>query len=57
MIDAVFVAGGPEFCRERMIEVNKTAQDHGFQQLMFSELGPDVHESMKLLCDNVIPAL
>jgi len=57
MIDAVFVAGGPEFCRERMIEVNKTAQDHGFQQLMFSELGPNVQEAMKLLCDDVIPAL
>jgi alkanesulfonate monooxygenase SsuD/methylene tetrahydromethanopterin reductase-like flavin-dependent oxidoreductase (luciferase family) len=57
MIDAVFVAGGPDFCRERMIEVNKTAQDHGFQQLMFSELGPNVQESMKLLCDEVIPAL
>jgi len=57
MIDAVFVAGGPEFCRERMIEVNKTARDHGFQQLMFSELGPNVQESMKLLCDDVIPAL
>lgn len=57
MIDAVFVAGSPDFCRERMIEVNKTAQDHGFQQLMFSELGPDVHESMNLLCDEVIPGL
>jgi len=57
MIDAVFVAGGPEFCRDRMIEVNQTAQDHGFQQLMFSELGPNVQESMKLLCDDVIPAL
>ena len=57
MIDAVFVAGSPEFCRERMIEVNKTAQDHGFKQLMFSELGPNVQESMKLLCDDVLPAL
>ena len=57
MIDAVFVAGGPDFCRDRMIEVNKTAQDYGYQQLMFSELGPNVQESMKLLCDEVIPAL
>ena len=57
MIDAVYVAGTPDLCRERMIEVNKTAQDHGFQQLMFSELGPDVHEAVKLLCDGVLPAL
>jgi alkanesulfonate monooxygenase SsuD/methylene tetrahydromethanopterin reductase-like flavin-dependent oxidoreductase (luciferase family) len=57
MIDAVFVAGTPDFCRERMIEVSQTAQDHGYQQLMFSELGPDVNESMSLLCNDVLPAL
>lgn len=57
MIDAVFVAGTPDFCRKRMIEVNQTAQDHGYQQLMFSELGPDVNESMNLLCNEVMPVL
>ena len=35
----------------------KTAQDHGFQQLMFSELGPDVAESLQLLCEEIVPAL
>jgi alkanesulfonate monooxygenase SsuD/methylene tetrahydromethanopterin reductase-like flavin-dependent oxidoreductase (luciferase family) len=57
MIDAIFVAGDPAYCRERMLEVRKTAQDHGFQQLKFSELGPDVNESMHLLCEEIIPAL
>ena len=57
MIDAVYVAGEPDFCAERMIEVQKTAQEHGFQQLMFSELGPNVEESMQLLCDEILPCL
>jgi hypothetical protein len=25
--------------------------------LMYSELGPDVEESLKLLCDEIVPAL
>ena len=57
MVDAVYVAGEPDFCAERMAEVQKTAQEHGFQQLMFSELGPNVEESMQLLCDEILPAL
>jgi len=57
MIDAVYVAGEPDYCRERMVEVQEIAQENGFQQLMFSELGPDVHESLKLLCEEILPAL
>ena len=57
MIDAVYVAGEPDYCRERMVEVQETARENGFQQLMFSELGPDVHESLKLLCDEILPAI
>jgi len=57
MIDAVYVAGEPDYCRERMVEVQEIAQENGFQQLMFSELGPDVHESLKLLCDEILPAI
>lgn len=57
MIDAICVAGDPEFCKEQMREISKTAQAQGFQQLMFSELGPDVSESLELLCDEIIPGL
>ena len=57
MIDAVYVAGEPDYCRERMLEVQEIAQENGFQQLMFSELGPDVDESLKLLCDEILPAM
>ena len=57
MIDGVFVAGEPGECIETMIELQRVAQDHGFGQLMFSELGPDVEESLHLLCDEILPAL
>jgi alkanesulfonate monooxygenase SsuD/methylene tetrahydromethanopterin reductase-like flavin-dependent oxidoreductase (luciferase family) len=57
MIDAIFIAGEPEDCLDRMIEVQGIAQSQGFSQLMFSELGPDVDEALNLLCDVVIPAL
>ena len=57
MIDAIFIAGTPGDCLERMLEVRDTAREQGFGQLMFSELGPDVDEAISLLCDEVIPAL
>lgn len=57
MVDAIFVAGSPGHCAERMVEVRDVARSQGFSQLMFSELGPDVDEAMSLLCDEVMPAL
>lgn len=57
MIDAIFIAGEPGDCLERLIGVRDTAQAQGFQQLMFSELGPDVDEALGLLCDDIIPSL
>ncbi len=57
MVDAIFIAGSPGDCLERMLEVSDTARQQGFGQLLFSELGPDVDEAMGLLCDEVIPAL
>ena len=57
MVDAIFIAGSPGHCAERMVEVRDIARSQGFSQLMFSELGPDVDEAMSLLCDEVMPAL
>ena len=57
MVDAIFIAGAPGECAERMVEVQKIAQSQGFGQLLFSELGPDVDEAMSLLCGEVFPAL
>ena len=57
MVDAIFVAGSPGDCAERMVDVRDTAHAQGFTQLMFSELGPDVDEAVSLLCEEVVPAL
>lgn len=57
MVDAIFIAGTPGECAERMVEVQQIAQSQGFHQLLFSELGPDVDEAMTLLCNQVFPAL
>ena len=57
MVDAIFIAGEPGECLERMLEIYKTAEVQGFQQTMFSELGPDVDEALRLLVHEVIPAL
>ena len=40
-----------------MVEIYKTAQCHGFHQMMFSELGSDVDEALRMLRDEVISAL
>lgn len=57
MVDAIFIAGTPGDCLERMLEVKETAQTQGFGQLMFSELGPDVDEALSLLCGEILPSL
>jgi alkanesulfonate monooxygenase SsuD/methylene tetrahydromethanopterin reductase-like flavin-dependent oxidoreductase (luciferase family) len=57
MIDALFVAGDPVQCREKMREVCAAARAHGFEQLMFSELGPDLNQALRLLCDEILPHL
>ena len=57
MIDALFVTGTPAECREKLAQVTATARHHGFQQLMFSELGPDLDQGLRLLCDEILPSL
>ncbi len=57
MVDAIFIAGTPGDCLERMLEVRDTARRQGFGQLMFSELGPDVDEAVSLLCNYIVPEL
>jgi alkanesulfonate monooxygenase SsuD/methylene tetrahydromethanopterin reductase-like flavin-dependent oxidoreductase (luciferase family) len=57
MVDGIFVAGDPAHCREKMAGVCTMARAHGFQQLMFSELGPDLKQGLRLLCDKILPSL
>jgi 5,10-methylenetetrahydromethanopterin reductase len=55
MIDTFFVAGTPERCRDRMAAIYDLAREHGFHQLMFSELGPDPVEGLSLLSGDMLP--
>ena len=57
MVDAIFIAGEPGHCLERLLEVRDIARRQGFHQLMFSELGPDVDEALGILCDDILPNL
>ena len=57
MVDALFVTGSPDECREKMKQVAAIAAQHGFRQLMFSELGPDLEQGLRLLCDKILPSL
>jgi 5,10-methylenetetrahydromethanopterin reductase len=56
MIDALFVAGDPSRCRDQLTAVCELAEAHGFQQVMFSELGENVPLALNLLCDEVLPS-
>lgn len=57
MVDAIFVAGEPGACREPIGEVCAMAHEHGFYQVMFSELGPNPAEAIDLLRKEIIPAI
>jgi hypothetical protein len=55
MIDAIFVAGDPSFCKKAMAKVCELARRHDFHQIMFSELGPNAPEAMQLLTSEILP--
>jgi len=57
MVDALFVTGSPDECCDKMKQVAAIAAQHGFRQLMFSELGPDLEQGLRLLCDKILPSL
>lgn len=57
MIDASYVAGDPTYCAERMTEIRDICVTYGFEQVIFSELGPDQVDAVRLLSENVLPVL
>jgi alkanesulfonate monooxygenase SsuD/methylene tetrahydromethanopterin reductase-like flavin-dependent oxidoreductase (luciferase family) len=57
MVDTFFVAGDPARCRARLEEVSAFAHQHGFHQIMFSEIGHDLDAGLRLLCDELLPSL
>jgi len=57
MIDASYIAGDPDYCAERMAEFAEIVRSHHFEQVIFSELGPDPVTAVELIADRVLPAL
>lgn len=57
MIDAIFIAGDPDYCRDRLSAIRDLAMVNGFHQLMFSELGPDPNEGLQLLSKELLPSI
>jgi alkanesulfonate monooxygenase SsuD/methylene tetrahydromethanopterin reductase-like flavin-dependent oxidoreductase (luciferase family) len=57
MVDTFFVAGDPAHCRARLQEVAAFARQHGFHQIMFSEISHDLEAGLRLLCDGILPSL
>jgi alkanesulfonate monooxygenase SsuD/methylene tetrahydromethanopterin reductase-like flavin-dependent oxidoreductase (luciferase family) len=54
MVDAVFIAGDPAECRERLAGVAEAARQLDIHQLMFSEIGPAGDASVSLLLNEVV---
>jgi alkanesulfonate monooxygenase SsuD/methylene tetrahydromethanopterin reductase-like flavin-dependent oxidoreductase (luciferase family) len=57
MVDTFFVAGDPARCREQLREVISLAEEHGFHQVMYSEIAHDLDTGFRLLCDEILPLL
>ena len=58
MIDASYVAGDPAYCAERVAAFAKdVVLPSGFDQVIFSELGPDPVAAVELIAESVLPAL
>jgi alkanesulfonate monooxygenase SsuD/methylene tetrahydromethanopterin reductase-like flavin-dependent oxidoreductase (luciferase family) len=58
MIDASYVAGDPAYCAERVAAfVRDVVRPSGFDQVIFSELGPDPVAAVELIAESVLPAL
>jgi alkanesulfonate monooxygenase SsuD/methylene tetrahydromethanopterin reductase-like flavin-dependent oxidoreductase (luciferase family) len=51
IIDATYIAGDLASCRPRLREIRRTAEALGFQQVMFSKLGPDFGEAIRILAE------
>ena len=57
MVKTYYAAGRPEEVRDQIIELVGAAGRLGYDQVAFAKLGPDYEEAIKLLADQVVPAL
>jgi 5,10-methylenetetrahydromethanopterin reductase len=49
IIDAIFVAGDIESCKDEILEIKQAAKEYGFDGVAFSKLGPDYEMSLRLI--------
>jgi alkanesulfonate monooxygenase SsuD/methylene tetrahydromethanopterin reductase-like flavin-dependent oxidoreductase (luciferase family) len=57
MIDAYYVAGDLDYCRERIRDVGDMARSNGFHQVLLSGISSDFRDGIRLLCDEIMPGL
>jgi len=57
MLRCYYAAGTPEEVRDQIIELVSAAQKLGYDHVAFAKLGPDYHEAINLLAEQVVPAL
>ena len=50
-------AGTPEEVRDQIIELVSATETLGYDHVAFAKLGPDYDEAIKLLAEQVVPAL
>jgi hypothetical protein len=52
-----YAAGKPEDVRDQVIKLVGAADRLGYDHVAFAKLGPDYDEAIKLLAEQVMPAL
>jgi alkanesulfonate monooxygenase SsuD/methylene tetrahydromethanopterin reductase-like flavin-dependent oxidoreductase (luciferase family) len=57
MLRCYYAAGNPEEVRDQIIELVGAAGQLGYDHVAFAKLGPDYDEAIKLLAEQVVPAL
>ena len=57
MLRCYYAAGKPEEVRDQIIELVGAAGKLGYDHIAFAKLGPDYDEAIKLLAEQVVPAL
>jgi alkanesulfonate monooxygenase SsuD/methylene tetrahydromethanopterin reductase-like flavin-dependent oxidoreductase (luciferase family) len=57
MVKTYYAAGKPEEVRDQIIELAGAAGRLGYDQVALAKLGPDYEQAIRLLADQVVPAL
>ncbi|HET9917590.1 MAG TPA: LLM class flavin-dependent oxidoreductase [Candidatus Binatia bacterium] len=57
MVRCYYAAGKPEEVRDQIIDLAAAAGKLGYDHIAFAKLGPDYDQAIKLLAEQVVPAL